>query len=690
MWALTAVCYVGCVSAISGLEDLACAINRPEWQEFHATYEVAAKATAQEELDVRFAARTALAEQLLARTANISDVLSCNVGVVAGFYLLARLVDQEAVDTLGLTGRAPKGEAGLAYRLLQLALVFIFTLRNANRIPPIPGRAWGVTEHHIIPAIIHMRRGHDQKLRRDSRSLVPIAPSFRADLNIAVVSICAYPEDHPLALPKLTPSNREAYANRHGYALRLHLEHPVIGAHGLGVQHAKLATVLAYLQSNEFDWVAWLDCDSILMNLNRTLDSIIYQYAQRKALEPTDSDPALVCGQLPQSLDALTGDWLDSWVSDDFRDASTIQLFAGETEETVYAEAAQIGLVHGRLQDDELELDFQGGRLRANIVWDGSGHAERLEWENGAVWLRKAGAAAAPSKCREPCRRPGPGCDSELLDSDVNLLITEEGWGLSSANWIIKRSAWSMDFLHNALTAAHVELQLFGDQDAMILHLMNGQALEVAKKPMADVSLNDPIDRHAVVVPQFELNSYDALNALTMECDTFVEGDLLVTFPQCKDADGCNDVFELAADYAKDEEKQLSFDAGAWWMRRESTPTWTRYSRYSSAALRVFGPRPLVRDVFLREQEVHRKKMQGCLNACWIVCEGLHWNAACAVSRACCPVNSISANTIFVQFFTQDLSMRVTTTSRHCSDFVANIAQKTPSDIARTKLEGKV
>jgi hypothetical protein len=28
-------------------------------------------------------------------------------------------------------------------------------------------------------------------------------------------------------------------------------------------------------------------------------------------------------------------------------------------------------------------------------------------------------------------------------------------------------------FLHDALTAAHVELQLFGDQDAMILHLMN-------------------------------------------------------------------------------------------------------------------------------------------------------------------------------------------------------------------------
>jgi len=56
---------------------------------------------------------------------------------------------------------------------------------------------------------------------------------------------------------------------------------------------------------------------------------------------------------------------------------------------------------------------------------------------------------------------------------EVNLLITEEGWGLSSANWLIKHSAWSISFLHDALTAAHVELQLFGDQDAMILHLMN-------------------------------------------------------------------------------------------------------------------------------------------------------------------------------------------------------------------------
>lgn len=69
----------------------------------------------------------------------------------------------------------------------------------------------------------------------------------------------------------------------------------------------------------------------------------------------------------------------------------------------------------------------------------------------------------------------------------------------------------------------------------------SGQALEVVQEPsLEDATLyQDPLDAHAAVIPQFELNAYDALNALTMECDAFVEGDLLVTFPQCKEAEGC-------------------------------------------------------------------------------------------------------------------------------------------------------
>eukprot|EP00440_Ansanella_granifera_P002981 gb/GFBE01003252.1/.p1 GENE.gb/GFBE01003252.1/~~gb/GFBE01003252.1/.p1 ORF type:complete len:646 (+),score=120.52 gb/GFBE01003252.1/:1-1938(+) len=623
-----AVLAVTCCSAEASVstgsgDGLACQLERQEWREYHAAFDAAARATAAEVPEERAAAAAGLAQQLLERTDNVTDVLSCNVGVIAGYYLLARLVSPVAVESLGLAGGAAEGEAGVAYRLLQLALVFIFTLRNANRIPEEPGRAWGVTEHAIIPAIMQMRRGQDLLLRRSLRRQVPIAPSFRdPNLRIAVVSICAYPEDHPLALPKLTPTNREAYTKRHDYANRLHMEPPIIGAHGLGVQHAKLATVLAYLQTNEFDWVAWLDCDSILMNMERTLDSVIYQYAQGKVDDRSDQQPAPVCGEPPDEnhqADALVGEWLDSWISEEFRDASAVRITRTEEDAAVEAFAQQIGRVRGRLEGDDLELDFPDGPLKARIVWNDSEEsiqapvAERLEWENGAVWMHKAqeGKKAEPLPCREPCREPGPGCEADLLDPDVNLLITEEGWGLSSANWLIRRSAWSMDFLHNALTAAHVEMHLFGDQDAMILHLMNRQSLHAAETASQESARHDPIDRHAVVVPQFELNAYDSLNALTMDCDAFVEGDLLVTFPQCKDAEGCNDVFELAADYAKDPEKPLRADAGAWWMRREETPRWSKYSSRSSPALRIFGPRPVIREVFAREQEMRRREREG-------------------------------------------------------------------------------
>merc|ERR1712217_132026 len=123
----------------------------------------------------------------------------------------------------------------------------------------------------------------------------------------------------------------------------------------------------------------------------------------------------------------------------------------------------------------------------------------------------------------------------------------------------------------------------------MILHLMNRQSLEAASLEGTQVRETDgrpagadPFDHHAVIIPQFELNAYDALNALTMDCDTFVEGDLLITFPQCKDAEGCNDLFNLASDYADDVDKPFLPDAGAWWLRAEQTPRWERYDPRSS------------------------------------------------------------------------------------------------------------
>lgn len=582
-------------------EELACDLRRQEWQEYHAAFDAAAQATASDDESHRTAARAALAEALLERTANITDILSCNVGIIAGYYIVARLASPLAVESMGLLG-ASFGEAGLAYRLLQMALIFIFTLRNANRIPEGPGLAWGISEQSIIPAIMQMKKGQDAEMHRRLRHAVPISPSFRDhSLRIAVVSICAYPPDHPLALPKVTPPNREAYTRNHDYALRLHMEPPVIGAHGLGVQHAKLATVLSYLQSGAFDWVAWFDCDSIIMNMNRTLDSIIYQYTQRRSDSiGRDEQTSPICGATGDF--DISGDWFDSWMPPDAQEEAVVHI-SRALDGTLHASAQQFGIALGHLDENEIELDFPGGGLLHGRIHMGNGNSDdavRLEWENGAVWTQPAGTRQQLD-CREPCRSLGPACEVEL-DPEINLLITEEGWGLSSANWLIRRSAWSIDFLHAALTAAHVEMNLFGDQDAIILHLMNRQALQAASTDVA----TDPMDRHAAIVPQFELNAYDALNALTMDCDAFVEGDLLITFPQCKDAEGCNDVFNLAADYAADADKPLAPDAGAWWHRAEGSPKWPQYDPRSGSALRVFGPRPVIREVFFREQQYRR------------------------------------------------------------------------------------
>ncbi|CAK0871994.1 unnamed protein product, partial [Prorocentrum cordatum] len=147
-----------------------------------------------------------------------------------------------------------------AYALLQLALIWVFTLRNANRVPTEAALEWFTRSDHLVHEIKALRR-------------------------VGVVSICAYPPDHPLELKSLTPANRKLYAERHGYGLHVHRQHPMPGQ-GVHIQHAKLALMARYLRSGEYDWVAWFDCDSILMTPEKTLDSIIYQFAGGAPAEP--------------------------------------------------------------------------------------------------------------------------------------------------------------------------------------------------------------------------------------------------------------------------------------------------------------------------------------------------------------------------------------------------------------------
>lgn len=177
---------------------------------------------------------------------------------------------------------------------------------------------------------------------------------------------------------------------------------------------------------------------------------------------------------------------------------------------------------------------------------------------------------------------PRPLAPAHTTDGSVDLLITEEGWGLSSANWLIRRSQWSIDFLERAFRLCHEEMPLYGDQDAMIHLLLNERAVSHDAR-------GDAVNPHASVIPQREINAYDALNAFYMEADEYADGDLLVTFPGCKDASACNPLFRLAA--ARGEGISSS---------EEEARSWPH--------IRLFGPPRVAAELYGRLEEMRTER----------------------------------------------------------------------------------
>jgi hypothetical protein len=739
-----------------------------------------------------------LSATLAARTANVTEILQCNIGVIAGYHLLARRNVAESDDWK-------------AYRLLQLALIYVFTLRNALQIPSEAGHDWATRTDQIVDEIKLLRQRLTREQTRRAARLPEVSPSLRIPgLRVAIVSICAYPKDHPLVLRTLTPENRRLYAERHGYSLHVHMKHP-LPEDGVHVQHAKLALVASYLRMGIYDWVAWFDCDSILMNLEKTLDSIIYRYARRRArphhtdaAEPNDGDVDVVLNAAEEDFSAQHA--ADEPARDEELEAYVYHIGSCNTEEgclastqvrvnrkshyKVRVETALVdmesdseklssvvvggkdlgecnptpetdydcgyhtcfreeevapetysasGLLHLEVRSIKTSADCRCSRLRGGCysapmaafeeATDGEkttdpsygmfvkftltpltlpneaaekergageaavdperrdeldpdmcccaerpgtcanprslsallGHAKASSLQSahsaapeGALSIRrlnsecrgpdvllglgvplelcarlcrevdgceifihgfgrKQGAcywelgdcnsfeqdvytvydirdvsAATSIDCSQACSKPGkeviaeealsrtrlpaPG-DLETVDDGVDLLITEEGWGLSSANWMIRSSSWSISFLERAFALCHREMPLFGDQDAMIHLLLNHRALRHDYE-------GDPLDPHAVIIPQRELNAYDALNAHYMGCDGYEDGDLLVTFPGCKEPQACNPLFELAAKHSVERSAQDS---------PRSAPQRAEGS-VSMAHLRLFGP----------------------------------------------------------------------------------------------------
>ena len=300
---------------------------------------------------------------------NQTRVLECTMGVISGLVRVG-----EATNDLGV---------------FELAMVYVYTLRSGNRILPEYESKWNVSTRGITDTI--------QALRQTMWNTRPVLPSLAhkhaIEERIGIVSICMYSEEYLLA--RETPKNRYMYAQKHGYeALVFGLDYLQGRAPTSDVQHSKLALLSQLLRTGLYDWLVWMDCDSVIINMDKELSEIITQYA-----------------------------------------------------------------------------------------------------------------------------------------GSADLLISRELFGLSSANFFVKHSPWSIAMLDRAFDTVNTQFPLFGDQDGLIIQVSSFLYPEVAQ--------------HVVQVPQNEFNAYDALNAYHMNCASYEHGDLLVTFPQCRDV-ACNTLFAEA------------------------------------------------------------------------------------------------------------------------------------------------
>jgi hypothetical protein len=494
-----------------------CRTDLPFWGRYEAAYFAGELGVVQENLRNEVAG-------------NLTKIFECNVGVIAGYHALGK-------------ASMARGEHRRAYRQLQLAMIFIFTLRAAVTIPPDQEAYWKTSKVEIVWLIREMKRKSDREdfLRRDT--MVKIPSDFRDPrLRVAVASICAYPPDHRLILKDVSPTNKQWYGDHHGYTVAVAMQHPRPGA---DIQHSKLLFMRDLLMTGRFDWVIWMDCDSLVVNPRRTIDSIIYQYTQISDFKPTNTD------------DTIDGIYNDN--------GKLVRVHATNQSPLLRATGPHIGEIFGyMLADDMFNMAFGNRLIIAKVV------NQELHWDNGVIWykVQPGGSLADPAYIvntpesppwtsfwhgfrgarRFPRRLPlrtdkrcsgGLDCMNIPLDPSIDLLITEEGWGMSSANWIIKNSQWSIDFLAKAFDVCNSSVPFFGDQDAIIAGVTNAFAL-------SETVREEYVSSHIRTIPQRLINAYDSLNAHYMQCHGYLPEDLLVTFPACKDAESCNPAFVAA------------------------------------------------------------------------------------------------------------------------------------------------
>lgn len=202
--------------------------------------------------------------------------LDCRMGAAAAFFRLGRLYRIQ-------------GYAQRAANLFQLAMSMVWdTSRATNGGACLQMEMWGIKwfENFMDEYLTHAAN-----LKRNDLSMLPypahwqVPASYRdSSLRIGVYSLCDYGAESPMAwLPVRSRRNREAYTSRHGYGMEWTDKKPRTAASRHPVW-GQLAGPMELLEATDksYDWLFSMDCDSLFVDLDTTIDSILYRFAARE------------------------------------------------------------------------------------------------------------------------------------------------------------------------------------------------------------------------------------------------------------------------------------------------------------------------------------------------------------------------------------------------------------------------
>lgn len=212
-------------------------------------------------------------EDLLHRLASVygSDAgvaRECRMGLATVFYQLSKL-------------SLSRNDLQTSHNLNQLAMAMVWDVSRTHYDCLQKEYVWGID---WLGTFMQDYLGLAAKLRRHEDDGLPPRPRLDSEpsfayipATIAIATVCEYDIGHKLhGIDALSRRNRLQYSEKHGYvSVFKSVNEDAPGRHPVW---ASIALALNLLNTGNYDFVMWMDCDALFIDQSRKIEEILQMY----------------------------------------------------------------------------------------------------------------------------------------------------------------------------------------------------------------------------------------------------------------------------------------------------------------------------------------------------------------------------------------------------------------------------